>query len=524
MWFMKKKKEKGKRKYTKSDSAGKIYSKEEKLKLLKEFEQIGAPITMFCKWYGMGVGTFKSWQERYKTGGEEGLEDNRGGKVAQEVPEAVKAEIVKLKLENPGIGVKKIGDYLMRNKFVKVCRDGIEKVLRTDPQTATMVQEKSLRHGNSQKEPQRFERSKPGDMYQMDIMTFMLQGLYRIYVIACLDDYSRFVVSIGVFRNQTSDRVLDVLKNAIEKYGMPKEVLTDNGRQFASWRGKSTFQKFLTRSGISHLRSRPYHPQTCGKVESLWRNMYQELLSKEPISSFEDAQEKIGKWVEWYNFKRPHQGIDGLLPADRFFSVEKSVREVMEKGAGMVKDALIVDPRKLKEPMYLIGKIGGKEIRVIAKEGSVMVEGLDAVEEKKENKENKGVIENGTGENSAGNDGTEIHEVLQGNPIRGEVSGSTESNGKGKEGETGLRGDGYIEGDVPGVEENSAGRDSQGVPEDGEERQEAEELREGRGSEGNSDKGAGRTAEAGGKDPDTGGRKEKGDTGTADSQESNELL
>ena len=100
MWFMKKKKNKGKRKYTKSESSGKIYSKDEKLKLLKEFEQVGAPITVFCKWYGMGAGTLKSWQDRYKKYGEEGLEDNRGSRVSKEVPEAVKAEIVKLKEEN----------------------------------------------------------------------------------------------------------------------------------------------------------------------------------------------------------------------------------------------------------------------------------------------------------------------------------------------------------------------------------------------------------------------------------------
>ena len=520
MWFMKKK-EKRKRKYTKSDSAGKIYSKDEKLKLLKEFEQIGAPITMFCKWYGMGVGTFKSWQDRYKLHGEDGLEDNRGGREPELVPDVVKAEIIKLKTENPGMGVKKISDFLLRNKFVKVNRDNVEKTLKEDPATKDLVQKKRLCYGNSSKEPIRFERSKPGELYQMDIMTFHLRGLYKIYVIACLDDYSRFVVSIGIFRSQTTDRVLDVVKSAIEKYGMPKEILTDNGRQFYTWRGRSEFQKYLQKSGIRHIRSRPYHPQTCGKVESLWRNMYQELLSKEPIASFEEMQDKVAKWVEWYNYKRPHQGIDGLTPSDRFFNVADGVREMMKKGSAMVKESFETDPRKIQEPTYLVGKIGGREIRVIAKEGSVMLEGLNAVEE---NIENKGVKENGTGKNEDRNVGSGIVEVPQGDPIRGEVSGSAACDGEGKEGETGLRGDGCIEGDVPGMEENSVGGHSQGVPEDGEARPEAEELREGRKPEGINGKGAGGPEKAGGKDPDPGGRKEKSDAGTADSQESNEFL
>jgi len=383
MWFNKKQ-SKQKRKYKKRQSKPlKIYEKEEKLKFLKEFDKIGAPAAMFCKWYGIGLGTFKQWQEKYKTQGEEGLEDNRSGRQAKEVPEGVKEEIIRLKLDKPNIGVGKISEYLKRHKFVTVCTEKIKNILQNNEQTSVLLKKRRIRYGNSDKGPKRFERSKPGEMYQMDIMSYPLQGLYKLYVIACLDDYSRFIVSIGVFRRQTTDRVLDVLRGAVERYGMPKEMLTDNGRQFYTWRGKSEFQKYLQKSGIVHVRSRPYHPQTLGKVESLWRNIYQEMLSKETISSFEDMQEKIEKWIEWYNYKRPHQGIGGLVPADRFFSVEGGVREMMKKGATMVKDALIVDPRKIKEPVYLIGRIGGKEIRIIAKEGSVKVEGLDEVKEKK---------------------------------------------------------------------------------------------------------------------------------------------
>lgn len=199
MWFNNKKTH-GKRKYTKrTPGPAKVYSKEEKLKFLMEFESVGAPVAMFCKWYGIGLGTFKGWQDRYKTQGEAGLEDNRGGREASEVPEAVKEEIVKLKVENPHIGVGKISEYLTRHKFVKVCAEKIKQVLQGNEQTAGLLKERRIRYGNSGKEPQRFERSKPGEMYQMDIMTFPLRGLYKLYVIACLDDYSRFVVSLGYF-------------------------------------------------------------------------------------------------------------------------------------------------------------------------------------------------------------------------------------------------------------------------------------------------------------------------------------
>ena len=356
----------------------KAYNPEEKLKLINEYQKMEVPIPMFSQWYGINPKTLQTWIEKYKAEGEAGLE-NRKGKSKEIVPDAVKEEIVKLKQEHPTMGANKIADFMKRNKFVSVCGAKVMEVLRGNPTTAALISKRSGIHGNSEKDPVSFERSKPRQMYQMDIMTYMLKGLYRVYVIACMDDYSRYVVSIGLFRRQTSDKAIDVLRAAIERYGAPEEVLTDNGRQFYTWRGKSKFQTYVMKSGIRHIRSRPYHPQTLGKVESLWRNMYQELFTKVPLPSFEEAEKKLKDWIEWYNFKRPHQGIEGLTPADRFFGVEKGMKEIMEKGAGMVKDALLIDPRRIKDPVYLVGKIGGKEIKIIAKEGNITMEGFDGI-------------------------------------------------------------------------------------------------------------------------------------------------
>jgi transposase InsO family protein len=358
------------------------FSPEQKLAVLKEFGKSKLSMLKFSAQYGISNDTLSSWQERYKAFGEAGLTSLRGGKQRVPVAEAVKEEIFRLKKEHPEMGAKKISDWLARNKFIRISTSKIVLLLKENPETALLIASGPNRHARKHPEPLRFERSRARQMYQMDIMTWMLKGLYRVYVITCLDDYSRFVVSFGIFRRARCSETMDVLKAAIEQYGMPEEVLTDNGPQFYTWRGRSEFQKFLVRSGIQGVRSRPRHPQTLGKVESFWRNMYQEMLSRTPIASFEEAQDKIKEWVQYYNYKRPHQGIDGLVPADRFFGVEKPVREAMEHGAAMVKDALVMDPKRLKEPMYLVGRVGGKEITLIAKEGSIIVSGLDEVEKK----------------------------------------------------------------------------------------------------------------------------------------------
>jgi len=375
----------------------------QKLKFIKEYESMNVPVAMFCKWYGIDPRTFRLWLNRYKNEGEQGLLDKRAmfkGRQPVDLPADIQKDILILKTEDPGIGTHKIADWLYRNRFIRIGVHKVMKVLKGNQTTASLIQKgRKLMRGNSGKEPQHFERSSPGDMYQMDIMTFMLQGLYRVYVIGCIDDFSRFIVGIGLFRRQTTDRCLDVLKSAIEKFGMPKEVLTDNGRQFYTWRGKSEFQKYLVQCGIQHIRSRPYHPQTLGKIESLWRNMYQELLSKEPLHSFEEAEEKIKKWVEWYNFRRPHQGIGGLVPADRFFGVDKPMRDIMEKGAVMVKDSSEnPNPGKTARPVYLVGNVDGKEIRIIAKEGSVTVDSGGAKAGETTSQEEEHGIRNTAGE------------------------------------------------------------------------------------------------------------------------------
>jgi transposase InsO family protein len=366
----------------------KTYTAEEKLRILKELEGSGMPISVFAKWKEIAVITIQTWQNAYKTQGEKGLESKLRS-IEKTLPAEVIERIIKLKTENPSMGSPKISDWLARNDFIKVSANAILNLLKKRAETKDLVAEAVDPKNEVEYKPKTFERSKPKQMYQMDITNWHLKGLYNVYIIACLDDYSRYIASWGIFRRQTSEHCIDVLRGAIEQFNStPEEVLTDNGRQFYTWRGKNEFQKFLLKMGIRHIRSRPYHPQTLGKIESFWRNMYQELLSRETIMSFEDLEVKMRQWIDQYNFKRPHQGIGGLVPADRFFGVEKQVREAMLEGAGMVKDALVVDPYRLTRPMYLIGRIGDKEIRVLAKDGSVIVQGVESVEKRTIQEEN----------------------------------------------------------------------------------------------------------------------------------------
>jgi transposase InsO family protein len=320
--------------------------------------------------YGMSATTVADWVRAYEQSGIGGLEAGPRGGVVGEVSakvEAAGAIVEQIAQENPTAGIGKVQGELYRRGFLDMARETVRRLLRGQGRGP---QPRGLRRRNKPPQVKSFERANPNDLWQTDIMTFMLKGQYRTYLIGYMDDNSRFIVGWGLHRFQTTAHVQEVFRAAIEKHGMPKEVLSDNGRQYHSWRGKSQFTDMLLKLGIRHIRSRPYHPQTCGKIESFWRNLYQECLSKVPLSTFEEAVEKIGEYIEYYNFKRPHQGIGNMMPSDRYYRVDGQVKQIIEANTAKVEEQT-APPSGYKAPTYIIGNIGGKELRVVAKDAEV---------------------------------------------------------------------------------------------------------------------------------------------------------
>jgi transposase InsO family protein len=343
--------------------------------------------------YGVSYKTLKIWEKSYEEGGIAGLEQAtqrcsvRAASPKVESAEKILAEVTPTEVR---AGVGKIQGALYRNGFLNLARETVRKLLRRNGH-GPLHQSKPRR--NKPKQVRHFERATPNEMWQTDIMSFMLKGQYRAYLIGFMDDHSRFLVGWGLYRFQTAANVMEVFRAGIEKHGMPKEVLSDNGRQYYTWRGKSKFTEFLTKLGIRHIRSRPYHPQTLGKIESFWRNLFQECLSQLPLSSFEEAQEKIGAYIEYYNFKRPHQGIGNLMPADRFYKVGDQVKQLIEENTARMEEKG-ASSGDYTPPAYLVGNLGGRELRVIAKEAQVS---LTAPGEK--------LVESGSGGSEVTHDG-----------------------------------------------------------------------------------------------------------------------
>lgn len=413
---------------------------------------------------GMSASVVYRCMRRYKKSGVDGL--RRGGemngfKATRKAPktEAAEQAVAQMGPLPEGTGVGKVQGLLYRLGFLKVSRGTTKRVLERQRPAA----KRPVRRRGRNKPPQvrHFERARPNELWQTDIMTFMLRGQYRVYVIGFMDDNSRFLVGWGLFRRQTTDNVLEVFRAAIEKRGMPKEVLSDNGRQYHTWRGKSQFTVMLTKLGIAHIRSRPYHPQTCGKIESFWRNLWQECLSQVPLSTFEEAQAKIGEYIEHYNYKRPHQGIGNLMPADRYFQVAKQVEALVEENTAKV-EAGGPPLGGYKAPTYLIGNIGGKELRVVAKDAEVSLR--DAPQEVE-----SGGATTGQGIPPAAGAGDERNTAEEAGEPAGAAGVGPAVPGEAGSGEAVVPGSGDIAGAVLPVAQSGAGSEpeSPGVQENG---------------------------------------------------------
>jgi transposase InsO family protein len=349
---------------------------DERLRAVKLHLEEGFPRGLVAQEMGVSLGAVDKWVQRYRLHGEAGLKDQSRGPRPARLPQPVRDKIVELKKEDPARGIKRISQLLKRVFFLQASSETVRQTLHKE----ALIQSPPKPRRNLVR-PRFFERATPNQMWQTDIFTFRLGGRYA-YLIGFMDDYSRYLVGADVFRSQTAENVLEVFRTAMGEYNPPREMLTDNGRQYTSWRGTSRFEAELKKCGIAHFKSRPHHPMTLGKIERFWESIWQEFLSRAQFESFESARERIRLWIKYYNHKRPHQGIEGLCPADRFFEVASQLRKTIESGIAenLLEMALRGQPRA---PFYMVGRMEGQSVILRAEKGKLKL----SIDNGNENKE-----------------------------------------------------------------------------------------------------------------------------------------
>ncbi len=248
-----------------------------------------------------------------------GKRDNPFGQ--SPLPEQVQRLVIEYRRNNPEAGFKRIEDMLKRVHLVNVTRKQIRHVLKVhgllDSHDSSFDRQAGQTKGS-----RRFEAGYAGEMYQMDVTYVYLTGIPVLYLVVIVDDYSRFCVEAQLCHDQKGETLIGVLHNACLRHGTPRKLLTDQGSGFYSWsRHQTMFQHYLDDHEIEHIVGAPHSPQSQGKVERLIQTIKRECLGRVKFTGYSDAVQGITDYIRGYNFGRPHQGIGGFCPADRFYGV-----------------------------------------------------------------------------------------------------------------------------------------------------------------------------------------------------------
>ena len=173
----------------------------------------------------------------------------------------------------------------------------------------------------------RFSAELPNECWQTDMTHVGLASGRVVEVVNLIDDHSRMCLASRVFSVTTAADVVATFSEAAARWGFPASVLSDNGRIFTASSGgdRGALATELAHLGIVFKHSRPYHPQTCGKVERFHQTMKKHLATGRPPRSIASLQDRLDRFAVYYNDVRPHRGIARATPSAAFAARVKAM-------------------------------------------------------------------------------------------------------------------------------------------------------------------------------------------------------
>jgi len=161
----------------------------------------------------------------------------------------------------------------------------------------------------------------PNQLWQTDFTYLKVIGWGWFYLSTVLDDFSRYILAWKLCTTMAATDVSDTLQAALQASGLDQakvlhrpRLLSDNGPSYVS----SELGEWLEHNGIRHIRGRPYHPMTQGKIERYHRSMKNRILLENYYLPGQ-LEQSIGEFVAYYNNRRYHESLDNLTPADVYF-------------------------------------------------------------------------------------------------------------------------------------------------------------------------------------------------------------
>jgi putative transposase len=265
-----------------------------------EKTEIGAG--RFIGWLGVTASKFFSWRERY------GRVNEHNGWIPRDfwLEEWEKKAIVDFHLKNPVEGYRRLTFMMLDADVVAVSPSSVWRVLGQ----AGLLKKwngKESRKGTGFEQPLAAQQH-----WHIDVSYINICGTFY-YLCSVLDGYSRFIVHWDLRESMTEADIEIILQCAKEKYPEAKpRIISDNGPQFIA----RDFKEFIRISGMTHVRTSPYYPQSNGKLERWHQSIKRECIRPGTPLTLEDARRLIASYVDHYNTVRLHSAIGFVTPSD----------------------------------------------------------------------------------------------------------------------------------------------------------------------------------------------------------------
>jgi transposase InsO family protein len=287
-----------------------------RIKLIRHASETTKNVSKTCRHFGISRKTFYKWVARYESLGEAGLceRPRRPHRSPNATPKEVVSKVLYLR-QNYHFGPARIAAYLQRYHAIRVAHSTVHRILQRHNLGKLPSSQKYQRQTHRWK---RYEKQQPGHRLQVDVKFLeRIPGSQRkLYQFTAIDDCTRIRV-LKVYDGCNQRNAIQFIDEVIRRLPFRIHVVqTDNGSEF-----QSKFHWHLQDLDVRHAYIKPRTPRLNGKVERSHRiddEEFYQLLDKGGVSDdIHLFNKKLREWEDYYNYQRPHGGLDGHTPYER---------------------------------------------------------------------------------------------------------------------------------------------------------------------------------------------------------------
>jgi len=260
-------------------------------------------LNRFVAWLGIAKSKFYDWRERY------GKVNEHNGKVPRDfwLEDWEKQAIVAFHQDHPDEGYRRLAFMMLDANVAATGPTSVWRVLH-DRGLLNPWNGKPSKKGTGFVQP-----LAPHEHWHVDVSYINIRGTFY-YLCGALDGCSRYIAHWDIRETMTEGEIEIILERAKEKFPLARpRIISDNGPQFIA----KDFKEFIRISGMTHVRTSPYYPQSNGKIERWHGSLKRECIRPKTPLSIEDAKRIVGDYVEHYNNTRLNSAIGFVTPRDR---------------------------------------------------------------------------------------------------------------------------------------------------------------------------------------------------------------